>query len=125
MNVYLKYRGGLLAAVLLSCAIVGCSKKPASPPAAKGPEMSAEAEAAIAENLAKLSPEDRELAAKQKVCPISEHPLGSATMGVPIKLDVKGHAVFICCEGCRDAVLSEPDKYLAKLGITDGPAAEK
>jgi Cu(I)/Ag(I) efflux system membrane fusion protein len=40
-------------------------------------------------------------------------PLGS--MGVPIKVDVDGRPVFICCEGCRDELLAEPSKYIAKL----------
>ena len=33
----------------------------------------------------------------------------------PIKVDVKGQPVFICCEGCRDSLLDNPDKYLANL----------
>ena len=36
-------------------------------------------------------------------------------MGTPIKIDVKGRPVFICCEGCRDSLLEEPEKYLALL----------
>ena len=28
---------------------------------------------------------------------------------------MKGTPVFICCEDCRKRLLSEPDKYLAKL----------
>ena len=50
---------------------------------------------------------------KQKVCPVSEEPLGS--MGTPIKVTVKGHDVYICCEGCRKALEDEPDKYLKKI----------
>ena len=36
-------------------------------------------------------------------------------MGPPIKLDVKGQAVFICCKGCRSKALREADKTLAKV----------
>jgi hypothetical protein len=36
-------------------------------------------------------------------------------MGTPKKVDVNGTPVFICCDGCRERLLSEPDKYLAKL----------
>ena len=36
-------------------------------------------------------------------------------MGTPIKVDVNGRPVFICCEGCRESLLAEPAKYLAKL----------
>ena len=67
----------------------------------------------IAEALAKLSDEDRKLAEAQKTCPIGGGALGA--MGTPIKLDVKGQPVFICCEGCKDAVTDDPDGTLAKL----------
>lgn len=68
---------------------------------------------AIAAALAKLSPEDRTLAEKQKTCPVSGEQLG--LMGTPVKLDVKNQAVFICCDGCREKLLANPDEYLAKL----------
>jgi len=71
--------------------------------------LSEEALAAIAE----LPEEDRQLAESQEICPVTEMPLGS--MGTPIKVDVNGTPVFICCEGCRDGLLEEPGKYLAKL----------
>jgi Cu(I)/Ag(I) efflux system membrane fusion protein len=67
----------------------------------------------IAAALAELSEEDRALAEKQRICPISEKPLGS--MGVPPKVEVDGRTVFICCEGCRKPLLADPDRYLAKL----------
>lgn len=60
-----------------------------------------------------LSLEDRALVEKQGICPVAEYSLGS--MGTPQKVDVNGTPVFICCEGCREQLLSEPDKYLAKL----------
>lgn len=62
--------------------------------------------------LAKLSPEDRRLAEEQGFCPETEQPLGS--MGVPIKLLIKGQPVFICCKGCED-VREHPDQTLAKV----------
>jgi len=61
----------------------------------------------------KLSDADKALVEKQKYCIVANEPLGS--MGTPIKVNVKGRDVFLCCEGCRDAVLKDPDKYLAKL----------
>ena len=67
----------------------------------------------IEEALSKLSAEDRALAEKQKICPVSEKLLGE--MGAPIKLNVKGQDVFICCKGCKKAVLKNPEKYLAKI----------
>jgi hypothetical protein len=75
--------------------------------------QSPEDAAKIAAALAKLSDEDRALAERQKICPISNQPLGS--MGTPIKVSVKGRPVFICCEGCRDPLLAQPEKYLANL----------
>lgn len=63
--------------------------------------------------LAKLSPEDRTSAEKQHVCPVSGEMLG--TMGAPLKIDVNGQDVWICCGGCKDKLLANPDEYLAKL----------
>jgi Cu(I)/Ag(I) efflux system membrane fusion protein len=57
--------------------------------------------------------EDEKLIARQKLCPVTDEPLGS--MGAPVKLIVDGRAVFICCKGCERAVRSEPKKYLAKI----------
>ncbi len=67
----------------------------------------------IAANLAKLSEEDRKLAEKQKICPVSDEPLGS--MGVPQKVSANGQELFICCEGCKEKLMANPDQYLAKL----------
>jgi hypothetical protein len=67
----------------------------------------------VKEALAKLSPEDAAAAEKQHICPVSNELLGS--MGAPPKVDVKGQPVWICCEGCRDQLLADADKYLAKL----------
>ncbi len=63
--------------------------------------------------LAKLSAADRELAEKQKICPVTDEPLGS--MGVPIKVTVAGQDVFICCAGCQNSLENDPEKYLAKI----------
>lgn len=63
--------------------------------------------------LSVLSAGDRELVEQQEICPVAEHRLGS--MGTPSKIDVKGTPVFICCEGCRESLLRDPNKYLAKL----------
>lgn len=63
--------------------------------------------------LASLSPEDRALAEKQRVCPVSGDPLGS--MGTPVKVTIEGREVLLCCEGCRPAIEADPKKYLDKL----------
>ncbi|QDV73790.1 efflux RND transporter periplasmic adaptor subunit [Botrimarina mediterranea] len=62
---------------------------------------------------AELSPDDARLAKRQALCPVADMKLGS--MGTPIKVMVEGRPVFICCEGCRERLLAEPAKYLAKL----------
>jgi hypothetical protein len=67
----------------------------------------------IEDAFAKLSQEDRDAAIRQKICPVSDEPLGS--MGPPIKVPVQGRDVYICCAGCADFLKEEPDKYLAKL----------
>ena len=67
----------------------------------------------VTDALDELTAADRELALRQQVCPVADMQLGS--MGTPIKVDVQGRPVFICCEGCRERLLAEPEKYLAKL----------
>ncbi len=63
--------------------------------------------------LKELSPEDYGSAMAQHACPVSGEMLG--TMGAPEKVDVNGKSVWICCDGCKDKLLADPDKYLAKL----------
>jgi membrane fusion protein, copper/silver efflux system len=69
--------------------------------------------ATIAQSLSRLSEGDLQLARKQTICPVAQLKLG--TMGPPIKVNVEGRSVFICCEGCRAKLLNEPSKYLARL----------
>ncbi|MEM7457271.1 MAG: efflux RND transporter periplasmic adaptor subunit, partial [Planctomycetota bacterium] len=78
----------------------------------------------IDEAMAALDAENRVLAVAQKICPVANFPLGS--MGTPIRVDVEGRAVFICCEGCRQSLIDEPQKYLEILdnGIVEAPGAE-
>jgi len=61
-----------------------------------------------------LSPEDQKIADLQKVCPVSDEPLGGP-MGPPVKLVVKGEPIFICCKSCTEEVNADPDKFLAKV----------
>ena len=106
----------LLAAIPLALSTVGCGPSAAPPPVVeKGHgdhDHSADMEKMKAE-LAKLSPEDAASAEKQHICPVSDEMLGS--MGPPKKIDVKGKQVWICCDACREALVTDPDKYLAKL----------
>jgi hypothetical protein len=63
--------------------------------------------------LAGLSPADRALAEKQGVCLVTGKPLGS--MGTPGRLQISGRVVFVCCSGCEEHLLQNPDKFLSKL----------
>lgn len=63
--------------------------------------------------LEELPAADRPLALQQKICPVTDKPLGS--MGTPGKVQVEGATVFVCCEGCGPAIEANPKKYLAKL----------
>lgn len=72
--------------------------------------------------LASLSSEDRALAESQQFCPIlKNNRLGS--MGPPIKLDVAGQTVFVCCEGCKEQALDDPDATLAQVAKRRGNQA--
>jgi len=62
--------------------------------------------------LKELPAEDYESAMAQHMCPVSGEMLG--TMGAPKKVEVNGEFVWICCDGCRDKLLADPDKYLTK-----------
>jgi hypothetical protein len=73
----------------------------------------AAAAAKIKNNLEKLSAADKELAMAQENCPVTDQPLGS--MGVPIKIDVEGQDVFLCCAGCTPAVKKDARAILDKL----------
>jgi hypothetical protein len=58
--------------------------------------------------------DDATLIAKQKVCPVTDEPLGGA-MGPPVKVTVDGRVVFICCKACERDLRADPKKYLAKV----------
>ena len=64
--------------------------------------------------MAELNPKDRREAEAQKFCAVmSSNLLGS--MGAPLKLDVNGQPVFVCCAGCKSKALKNPDETLATV----------
>ena len=65
------------------------------------------------ETLAKLPEADRQSAEKQHTWPVSGDMLG--TTGVPLKVEVNGREVWICCKDCEAPLKADPEKYLAKL----------
>ncbi len=97
----------LVGCALLLLAAWGCSKGDAPAPPVNA------ADDPVAAALAELAPEDRAAAEAQGICPVSNEKLGS--MGKPYAVEVKGRKVFLCCQGCEDALRSDPDKYLAIL----------
>ena len=81
-------------------------------------------EAKVSAELAKLSPDDRKIAEAQKYCAVMSHERLGA-MGPPLKLDIKGEPVFVCCKGCRQKALKNPDETLAKVAaMKDSNKAE-
>ncbi|MBA4066937.1 MAG: hypothetical protein C0501_25165 [Isosphaera sp.] len=101
-----RYR--LAATALFSAALLaGCGANADKPPAAqtKPDEVAAER--------AKLPPADRALVEAQEWCVVNtDERLGS--MGPPMKLDIRGQTVLICCKGCKRKAEADPDKTLAK-----------
>lgn len=91
---------------------LGCGKSQDAPsPGAADPTSAPAVKDEVAAERAKLSPEDRALVEAQEWCVVSpEERLGS--MGPPLKLDIKGQPVFVCCKGCKRKAESEPEKTL-------------
>jgi multidrug efflux pump subunit AcrA (membrane-fusion protein) len=78
------------------------------------PSTPQDPKAKIKAGLARLSIEDRALAESQKFCPIlTGNLLGS--MGPPVKVMVDGQPVFLCCGGCKQKALDNPQQTLAKV----------
>ena len=78
------------------------------------PTESRSVEKAVAENLAKLAPDDRKAAQAQRFCAVQEG-IRLGSMGVPVKVTVKGQAVYLCCEGCEAKAKADPDRALEKV----------
>ena len=119
---------GMVGSAACPCCTPGAAGRPAC--CAAGPATLAvplakaadEDDAKIQANLAKLSDDDRKLAAAQKWCAVeTDHPLGS--MGAPIKVMVKDQPVFVCCKGCVRRAQADPDKTLAVVNELKAKAA--
>jgi hypothetical protein len=52
------------------------------------------------------------LARKQRLCPVTNMPLGS--MGKPVRVEAGGRVTFLCCEGCRTSFLESLSQGAAK-----------
>ena len=106
------------AALIVVCGFVsaGCESQSEPEPTSEAAadtaaeELSPE-EQLNAEELAKLSPAERAAVEKQKFCLVStEGRLGS--MGPPVKVEIDGQTVYLCCEHCEPELRKNPEKYL-------------
>ena len=120
MNALSTGRNVVFAATLAFGGISGCGGNGKEPsPTDRGKEAAVsgpkegELNHGIQEQLSKLGPEDRKLAAAQVFCVVmDESKLGS--MGVPIKVMVEDQPVFVCCKGCVRRAQMNPKETLAK-----------
>jgi YHS domain-containing protein len=103
-----------VSVALGTLAWIGCSSEPAASKTATNTAPAAkDTTVAVPEGFEQLSEADRAAALAQKICPVSGDKLGE--MGTPFKVIVKGREVFLCCPSCKDDLMKDPDKYLAKL----------
>lgn len=114
----------IAAALILGLGLlaVGCGQRPeahhAPEPEMKEepakPEARSEKERKVEAARARLDPADLALVEEQDYCPVMpRQKLGS--MGVPVKVMVKGQPLFLCCKGCKATAEEEPDETLKAL----------
>ncbi len=85
---------------------------------------SSQLESEITEALAGLSSEDRPQADAQKYCAVmTDNLLGS--MGTPVKVEVNGQSVFLCCDGCKGKATRNADVTLANVAKLKANEAAK
>jgi Cu(I)/Ag(I) efflux system membrane fusion protein len=84
-----------------AAAYFGAGSKPSSAPPSPTPSN--------------LSPEDRLLVERQKICPVMGGPLDDTSMGGPVPHWIRGRKVFLCCKACKAKLDESPDKYLSNL----------
>lgn len=110
-----RYRFAAATTLFAALVLTGCNRNTDKPQAGAPTSPAKETKAdEVAAERAKLSPDDRALVEAQEWCVVqTEERLGS--MGPPMKLDIKGQAVFICCKGCKRKAEADPDRTLAKV----------
>jgi hypothetical protein len=95
-----------------SFVVMGCNNT-MNTPQTSAPKVQSNPDVVAVER-AKLSPADRALVDAQEWCVVStDERLGS--MGPPLKLEIKGQPVFVCCKGCKKKAEADPDKTLMKV----------
>jgi uncharacterized protein (TIGR02231 family) len=92
----------------------GIALAEARPGAGDLPTLTVEEAAKVKAAMAKLSPEDRQLAEIQGWCAVDQaSPLG--INGQVFKSTIKGQPVFFCCKGCQTYARTHPDQTLTAL----------
>ena len=69
-----------------------------------------------------LSEADLALVKQQRICPVTDAPLGS--MGTPVFTMVQGRKIFLCCRGCESGLLADAAKFIKKIDEGQGLRAE-
>ena len=64
--------------------------------------------------LSKLPPADKAMAEAQKFCPILEGTI-LGEMDVPVKVDLDGQSIFLCCKNCIKQAKDDPSRALARV----------
>jgi len=62
------------------------------------------------EGVALLPRGEQQAALQQRTCPVTKQPLGS--MGKPMRVNVGGRTVYVCCKGCVNKLKNAPAQYL-------------
>lgn len=102
------------AGALLLIVAVGCNGNVSAPaaPGSSGGAASSKKDDAIRAAMADLSEADRSDAIAQDRCAVSGHPLGS--MGAPLRVDLRGTSVFLCCKSCESKAFAKPEAAVAR-----------
>ncbi len=108
----------VIGVAALALALAGCGGSQVATPAKPQPVAPSQGATKpgdeVAAERAKLSPEDRAVVDAQEWCVVStDERLGA--MGPPVKLDIKGRPVFVCCKSCKRKAEADPDKTLATV----------
>lgn len=74
---------------------------------ARSAPLQEEVDPEVEEALNSLSAEDQVSARRQKFCVVQEKSL-LGSMGPPIKIEINGQSLFLCCDGCKKTALKDP-----------------
>jgi hypothetical protein len=99
---------------MTSLALLGCNQGDSKPKVDGGKVEASIMDPEVVAALAELPEEDRQVAQSQKFCAVEQKNLLGA-MGKPFKVMIEGQSIFLCCEGCQDDAVKDPQATLAKV----------